>query len=113
MGKSRVILWFVGAVVAIAVVLVGIVAVGVGGEASDLNSYLNNAVSSHEALAKVRQKLLDTGYSLPAGGDSAQLSGSGPHHSALLYSTWLTVKVEFDSDLKANAFQIQRESAWL
>jgi hypothetical protein len=77
-----------------------------------LNGYLHDAVSSHKPLDQVKQKLVGTGYSLDSAATAARLSGTGPHHSALLYSTWLTVNVDFDSDQKARGFQIERQSAW-
>jgi hypothetical protein len=101
------------AVVILAIGLVAFVAAGVGGDASNLNSYLNDAVKNHLPLDQVKQKLADSGVQLDSAASPAQLVGTGPHHSAILYSTWLKISVSFNQDLKANAFKIDRASGWL
>jgi|SRR5579862_5285944 len=112
MNKKRIILFSVLGLVALAIVLVAVVAAGVGSEASTLNSYLNQAVTNHTPYDEVKQKLTSTGVQLDAAASPQELSGAGPHHSAVVYSTWLTVHVQFGDDQKARAFQIDRASAW-
>ena len=112
MNTKRLVLWTVLSLFGIAIVLVAVVAAGVGGDASNLNGYLHDAVSKHASLDEVKQKLTSTGVNLDANPAPAQLTGTGPHHSALLYSTWLTVRVGFDNDQKAHEFEINRASSW-
>jgi hypothetical protein len=112
MNAKRVVLFCSVALAGIAVVLIAVVAAGVGGEASDLNGFLKDAVSTHQPIDQVRQKLTSTGYRLDAGAPTSRLTGTGPHHSAIVYSTWLTVNVDFNQDQKTTGFQIERASGW-
>jgi archaellin len=112
MNPKRIVSFSVLGLVLIAIVLVAIVAAGVGGEASTLNSYLSQAVSSHAPLDEVKQKLASDGVQLDSGSAPLELSGKCPHHSAVVYSTWLTVHVQFTEDQRARGFQLDRASAW-
>ncbi len=112
MNTKRIVLFSILGLVAIAVIVVAVVAAGVGSEASSLNNYLTQAVNSHAPLDEVKQKLASTGVQIDPNVTPQQLTGVGPHHSAVVYSTWLTVHVNFNTDQKANGFQLDRASAW-
>jgi len=111
MDKKRLIGMIVGAVVLIAVILVVIMAIGLGGEASKLDAMLKQDVTSHASVDDVKKQLTDLGYQI--GSSSAtEISATGPHHSAIIYSSWLALTVTFNSEGKAVAEHFDRDSGW-
>lgn len=107
-GKIWLIVSGVLALVVIAVVVVGI---GVGSEASKLKDSMEAAVSHHAAKADIEQQLAGMGYKV-ADAAAPELKAEGGKHSLFVYNTWLTVDVKFDDQAKANAYHMDRASAW-
>jgi hypothetical protein len=85
--------------------IVGFVAACVGSEVSKLDRHLSNEIGQHPSGQQVQQEL--TAY-----GTNNQLSGTGPHHQALIYSVWVTLNVTLDADGKMIGYAIDRAGKW-
>jgi len=95
----------------IIVILVATVAASIGGEASTLNDQLNQDVKNKAdravALGQIKQLGFETNES------ATEINATGPRHSAVVYSTWLTVQVTINDEGKTSGFKIERRSTWL
>jgi len=113
MSAKKAAFWGVPAFVLLLVVWVAVTAAGVGGEASQVKEYLDQAVSRQAPGQDVRQKLAGMGYDFASNAAGPELDAQGPHHSLLLYGTWLTVKVTLNPAGSTTGYHIDRADRWL
>ncbi len=98
----------IGAVLLLLVVWVLMVAAKVGGEASKMDSMLKADVNKHSPVAEVKQQLADAGYTIQ--GDVPNITATGPKHSLVVYTTWLTLDLGFDTSGLLTSFHLDRAS---
>ncbi len=81
-------------------------AMSVGNEASAADKLLKQTLNQHLTQPEIDAKLHNLGFAMS---DSpASSKGVGPTHSVLLYSTHLTVDLEFDAQGKNTSYHIDR-----
>ncbi len=110
---KKIVGWSVFGVVIVLVLWVAIAAASIGGEASQADALLKQAMQNHEAVATVNQHFKALGYKLEAGGPTAipgvvSLSGRGPDHWAVIYRTWLTLTVTGDQEGIVHGYHLDR-----
>lgn len=110
MSTKKIVGLSVSAVVVIFVILLVIMASGLGGEASKLDSMLKQDVTTHVSMDEVKKQLTEMGYTIGAGSET-EINATGPHHSAIVYSSWLVVNVTAGPDGKATAEHFDRASS--
>lgn len=111
MSTKKIVGISVSVVVVIFVILLVIMASGLGGEASKLDSMLKQDVTTHVSLDEVKKQLTDMGYELGTG-SATEINAVGPHHSAIIYSSWLVVNVTAGPDGKVDAEHFDRASSF-
>lgn len=96
----------VGAVILLFVIWFGVVAAGMGGEASKAHDMLE-AAQKTATQQELDQKLKDLGFTVT---DSPnQIDAVGPNHGVLFYSSQLTVKATFGEDGKCNSYHLDKQ----
>jgi hypothetical protein len=98
----------VGGLVVIIVAWVAIVAANVGGEASKMDSMLKDDIKQHKAVDEVKKQLTDAGYTIE--GAAPNFKATGPKHSLVVYTTWLTLDLGFDADGTIHSYHLDRAS---
>jgi hypothetical protein len=96
----------IGAVILLLVIWVVIVAMGVGGEASKMDSMLKADVTKHATVDEVKQQLTQAGYAMQ--GDAPTIKATGPKHSLVVYSTYLTLDLGFGQDGTLTSYHLDR-----
>ena len=95
----------VGGVVGLVVVWVVVVAAGVGSEASNMDRVLKDQLHSHVTQDALASALSKEGYAVTPG---ASFAATGPKHSLLVYTTWLTVTADFTPEGQMKGYQLAR-----
>lgn len=98
----------IGGILLLILIWVILVAANVGGEASKMDSMLKSDVNKHASLAEVKQQLANAGYVVQ--GDAPKMTATGPKHSLLVYTTWLTLDLGFDSSGLLTSYHLDRAS---
>ncbi len=101
--------WIIGGVCGfffLILLAVAIVAAGVGKEASVMDTLMKNDLSVKKTVAEVQKQLADNGYTIEQ--QAPNLKAVGPKHSLLVYSTNLTLEVNFDEAGKVHGYHLDR-----
>jgi len=101
--------WIFGIVVGVlllAIVSVAVVAAGVGGEASKMDTLMKDDLQQHKSVADVQKQLADAGYTIQE--QTPKLKAVGPNHSLVVYSTHLTLDLGFDESGKMISYHLDR-----
>ncbi len=106
--KKGAIFGIIGAVVLILVIFVGMAAMKMGGEASNMDAMLKSDLSQHKAAADVKKQLQEAGYQMT--GDVPEIKATGPKHSLIVYTTWLTLDLTFNTDGLLTGYHLDRAS---
>jgi hypothetical protein len=106
--KKGLIFGIVGGVLLLVVVWVAVFAANLGGEASKMDGMLKDDIRQHKNLEDVKKQLVAEGYSME--GSSAQMKATGPKHSLLVYTTWLTLDLSFDDTGALSRYHLDRAS---
>ena len=94
----------------ILLIWVAVAAISIGGEASTLNQLCISSQSAKAPISEVSAKIRAMGFSDSATGTSAgEFSATGPQHLAVIYRTWLTVKLTQNAQGGVNSYHIERE----
>ena len=88
------------------VVMVAILAIGVGGEASKMDALLKDDIAQHKSVAEMQKQLADAGYTVEA--QAPAMKATGPNHSVVVYSTHLTLALGFDDAGKLTSYHLER-----
>ena len=110
MNAKRWVVVGISALLLLLVILVATVAAGVGGEASTLNDQLKKDVADKADKAVAMGQIKQLGFESADSG--SEITATGPRHSAIIYSTWLTVQVTLNEEGKTTGFKIDRLAAW-
>jgi hypothetical protein len=108
MNAKKVGLWSIPVVILVVVIILVSTAMQVGGEASKLKDLMDADLKAHNSVDQVKQELAGMNYVVGATADPTTLTATGPRHSALIYSTWLTLKLTFNDTQKMTAYHIDR-----
>lgn len=111
MNKKKLAVGIVSGIVVLGLILFGVMAAGIGGEASKLDAMMKKDDDAHAQFADVKAELAPMGYDLGAT-SAATVNSSGPPHSALVYNTWLTLELKFDETGKMHGYHIDRDAKW-
>jgi hypothetical protein len=84
----------------------GLFAASVGKEASKMDDAMKQDLSKHLALDDVKKQLTDESYQIT--GTGPEMDATGPTHSFVVYSTHLTLKLDFNSDGKMTGYHLDR-----
>lgn len=86
---------------------VGVIAAQVGSEASALHDVLEAKLKAGVSREDLQAALSSRGFTVEP---AASFKATGPKHSMLVYTTWLTVVAEFTPDNKMTKYHMDRAS---
>jgi len=109
MDGKKVAIWSVAGLLAICLLWVVVAAAGIGGEASKADQYLKDQMTAHAPLADMKTHLSDMGFQFDSSSSPTELTATGPHHLAVVYSTWLTLKLTGNEEGKVTGYHLDRE----
>ena len=95
-----------GGILFLMVLVLVVLAIGVGGEASKMDSLLKDDMAQHKSVLEMQKQLVDAGYTIEAPAPS--MKAVGPNHSILVYSTHLTLALGFDDAGKLTSYHLDR-----
>ena len=104
--KKGLIFGGVGGLLLLIVIMVAVLAIGVGGEASKMDALLKNDISQHKSVEDMQKQLADAGYTIEA--QAPAMKAVGPNHSIVVYSTHLTLALGFDDTGKLTSYHLER-----
>lgn len=103
--NKKVVAGVVSGLVVLVMVWVGVVAAQVGSEASALHDMLESKLHAKATRDDLQASLTSKGFSVEPG---ATFVATGPKHSMLVYTTWLTVKAEFSAEGTMTSYHMDR-----
>ncbi len=106
MKKGTIIGLSVGGVFVLLLAAFGIFAAGVGKEASSMDEKMKQDLSQHMALEDVKKQLMDQSYEVNVTG--TQIDANGPSHSFIVYSTHLTLKLDFNAEGHMTGYRLDK-----
>ena len=106
--KKGVVWSIVIGVLLIVLISVGIVASSVGGEASKMDTMLKDDMHQHKSMAEVKKQITDMGYTIQQ--ETPNMKATGPKHSLIVYTTWLTLDLGFTPEGALTSYHLDRAS---
>lgn len=105
--NKKVVIGVVCAVVVLILGWVGIVASQVGSEASALHDMLEAKLKDHVSREDLQAALSAKGFTVEP---APAFRATGPKHTMVVYTTWLTVTAEFSAENKMSGYHMDRAS---
>lgn len=109
MNGKNVAIWSVVGLISICLIWVIIAAAGIGGEASKVDQYLKDQINAHAPLADMKAHLSQMGYEFDPTSSPTEMNAKGKHYLAVVYNTWLTIKLSGNEEGKATGYHLDRE----
>jgi hypothetical protein len=98
----------IGGLVLLVGCAVAYLAATVGSEAGKMDAMLKADLSVHKPIGDIKKELTDAGYSIDQ--ESPTLKATGPKHSLVVYTTWLTIELDFDRSGVISSYHLDRAS---